>query len=160
MRLFGWLSKRAEKTPVEIATDELNEFLARLNRTEERNLGIVARQVAHIALQWHEKGVYFHEPDETLRSSPGILWILEEEIIQLQRHGRQSEAPGRLVWAHTLRAVKIPEIRGLAVEMWGYINRGFGYALDPDLIAEEYMTDTLLDVRIVFLQVPIGFEKR
>jgi len=44
--------------------------------------------------------------------------------------------------------------------MWGYIDRGFGYALNPDLIAEEYTTGTLLDVRIVFLQVPIGFEKR
>jgi hypothetical protein len=159
MRLFGWLSKTAKKTPVEIATDELNEFLTRLKGTEERNLGIVARQVAHVALQWHEKGIYLHEPAEALRSSPGLLWTLEEEIIQLQRHGRQSEAPGRIVWAHTLRAAKIPEIKGAAVEMWGHINRGFGYALNSDLIAEEYMAGGLLDVRLVFLQVPTGFEK-
>src|ERR1700716_2311661 len=33
-----------------------------------------------------------HEPAEALRSSPGLLWTLEEEIIQSQRHGRQSEA--------------------------------------------------------------------
>ena len=111
MRLIGWLSKTAKKTPVEIATDELNEFLTRLKGTEERNLGIVARQVAHVALQWHEKGIYLHEPAEALRSSPGLLWTLEEEIIQLQRHGRQSEAPGRIVWAHTLRAAKIPSCR-------------------------------------------------
>ena len=155
MRLFGWLSKRAERTPVEIATNEINEFLVRLNRTEERNLGIIARQVAHIALQWHEKGVYLHEPEQALRASPGIIWTLEEEVIRAQR-----PVPGHMVWAHTLRAVKIPEIRGLAIEMWGYIDRGFGYALNPDLIAEEYTTGTLLDVRIVFLQVPIGFEKR
>ena len=62
MRLFGWLSKTAKKTPVEIATDELNEFLTRLKGTEERNLGIVARQVAHIALQWHEKVSTFRSP--------------------------------------------------------------------------------------------------
>jgi hypothetical protein len=155
MRLFGWLSKRAERTTVEVATDEINEFLVRLNRTEEKNLGIIARQVAHIALQWHEKGVYLHEPEQALRASPGIIWTLEEEVIRAQR-----PVPGYMVWAHTLRAVKIPEIRGLAVEMWGYIDRGFGYAFNADLIAEEYTTGTLLDVRIVFLQVPIGFEKR
>jgi hypothetical protein len=154
MRLFGWLSKTAEKTPVEIATDELNEFLKRLQGTEERNLGIVARQVAHIALQWHEKGVNLQEPEETLRSSPGILWTFEEEVIRAQQ-----PVPGYIVWAHTFRAVKIPEIRGLAVEMWGYLNRGFGYALNSDLIAEEYVAGALLDVRIVFLQVPTGFEK-
>jgi hypothetical protein len=43
--------------------------------------------------------------------------------------------------------------------MWGYLNRGFGYALNSDLIAEEYVAGALLDVRIVFLQVPTGFEK-
>ena len=48
---------------------------------------------------------------------------------------------------------------GVAVEMWGYLNRGFGYALNSDLIAEEYVAGALLDVRIVFLQVPTGFEK-
>jgi hypothetical protein len=159
MRLFGWLSKTAKKTPAKIATDEVNEFLTRLKGTEERHLGIVARQVAHIALRWHEKGVYLHEPEEALRSSPGMLWTLEEEIIQMQRHGRQSDVPGRIVWAHTLRAIKIPEIKGMAVEMWGHINRGFGYALNSDLIAEEYITGALLDVRLVFLRVPTGFEK-
>ena len=82
MGLFGWLSKTAEKTPVEIATYELN----------------VARQVAHIALQWHEKGVNLQEPEETLRSSPGILWTFEEEVIRAQQ-----PVPGYIVWAHTFQ---------------------------------------------------------
>ena len=89
-----------------------------------------------------------------MSASPGIIWTLEEEVIRAQR-----PVPGYMVWAHTLRAAKIPEIKGAAVEMWGHINRGFGYALNSDLIAEEYMAGGLLDVRLVFLQVPTGFEK-
>jgi hypothetical protein len=158
MRLFDWFSKRVERPASEVAADELNQFLARLKGIEEQHRGMVARQVAHIAFQYHRKGICLHEPQEALRAAPRLLWTLEEEIIQLQKGGRQAEAPGRMVWVHTLRAVNIPEIHGLATEMWSYIERGFDYALDSRLSFEETIAGTSLDVRIVFLRVPTGFE--
>jgi hypothetical protein len=158
MHLFG-PSKRTKRLPAEVAADELNQFLERLRGIEERNLGFVARQVAHVAFQCHRNGICLHEPEKALKTAPSILWTLEEQVIQLKKRGRQVEVPGTMVWVHTLRAVNIPEIRGLAVEMWTYIERSFNYALDPHLITKESMTGSSLDVRIFFLRVPDGFER-
>jgi hypothetical protein len=128
MGFLGWVRKKTDRWVSNRATDELNQFLIRLKGMSDEELGLVAAQAAHTSAAMSEAGIDLQDPHATLLTHPRILSDLTTAVIELQKRGRQVQAPGLLVWVHTLRAVARLELRYLAKEMWRQIARGFPWA--------------------------------
>jgi hypothetical protein len=121
---------------------ELTEFLNALRKADVFSLGTVAAQATDVASRQANSSNYsinLRYPREALRLNPRLLWELEEEVITLQKAGRQVDAPGTIVWVHTLRAEQVPELRPAVNEMWQIIGKGTGYI---NAAAREYSQST------------------
>jgi hypothetical protein len=125
----------------------------------DEELGLVAAQVARTSAAMNEEGIDLHDPHATLLKRPRILWDLTTAVIELQKQGRQVQAPGLLVWVHTLRAEARLELRYLAKEMWQQLERGFPSAEDA---AVQYASIFGGEWRTIdrFLRIPKHFDAK
>jgi hypothetical protein len=147
------------------AAAELSEFLTRMMEADGPVLGLTAMQAADVAARLYaDTGgeIDLRSPRAALASRPALLAELIEAVIQLQKAGRQSEAPGTIVWVNTLRAELMPELRPSAKQMWSLISRrGFLY-----VEAEEARARLLYEQKTwylsanIFRVVPEGFDER
>jgi len=143
------------------ARGELSEFLARIMEADGPVLGLTAVQAADVAARLYadtDGELDLRSPRAALASRPALLYELTEAVIQLQKAGRQSEAPGTMVWVNTLRAELMPELRPSVAEMSSMIGgRGFLYAAEEATRYEEKTGRSLSNYNIIFQVVPEGY---
>jgi hypothetical protein len=120
MGLIDWLQRKADagavsyKVDEKLAAAELSEFLGYVRRAEGPALALTGILTAEVAARLYTETngkVDLRMPSHALSARPKLLWELIEGVIQLQRAGRQIEAPGKIMWTHTLRAAAhlVPE---------------------------------------------------
>jgi hypothetical protein len=88
---------------------------------------LLAVQAADVAARLHAETdgeVDLRVPPTALAWRPALLTELTEGVIQLQNSGRQFEAPGSIIWVHTLRAALMPELRPSVKKTWSLARRG------------------------------------
>jgi hypothetical protein len=138
---------------------ELSEFLDLLRKADNGAHGIVAAQATDVASRIAEASGFqidLRYPAAALAQRPALLWELEEEVISMQKAGRQADAPGTIAWVHTLRAEQVPELRPAANEMWKIIGKGTGYMREAAYAYHQKTSHPLLSYSDLGLVYSIG----
>lgn len=118
------------KSDSKIAKDQLETFLRHLEQCPPQNLGLTVAMVEHFANMQATFGQDFYDPSSVMESCPETLpWIIDEAH-RLQSNGLAAVAAGWIIWVHTFKAVKFPELKPLAKQMWRHLSTGFPYAHD------------------------------
>jgi hypothetical protein len=150
--IFGLFQKSEEK----LASNQLDNFVGMLRDIQSSDLGLTCALVEHFANSYVIVGKDFYDPDNLMKTKPETLGWAIQEIHRLQASGLSVVASGWMVWAHTFRATKFPNLRTKAKEMWVLLSEGFPFA--------HKHTETLVSVIGFALNVdrpdrfPKGFE--
>jgi hypothetical protein len=158
MGLLSWFDQKIERRRSDRAADQLDQFVIRLKGFDDRELGLVAACVGYTCQTMLKFGINLMRPGEALLANPTLQTELSRIVLSLQRSGRAMRAPGIMVWVHTLRAEQRIELRHLAKQMWGEIERGFPHALDASWDFER-LTGKCIPVLPGMIGVPIGYRR-
>jgi hypothetical protein len=161
MPLRDWIFGKSDASTVDRkrTINELSEFMKLLAEADGLTLGMAAVQAADVASRLYgDTEIELHSPRTALETRPSLLTELTENIIQLQKAGRQFEAVGYIVWMNTLRAELIPEVRPTVKQMWSLIDRGGRMYVETALMQFEEVTGRRMLSNDLFRGVPEGFE--
>jgi len=129
---IDWLCRRSDRNR---ATTETSTFLARIKEVDGMPLALTMVQAEDVASRLYADTngkIDLLRPHAALASRPTLIWELTEAVIQLQAAGRQTEAPGTIMWVATLRAEMFPSIRPLVKELWSLVMSG-GFHFAPEV---------------------------
>jgi hypothetical protein len=150
--IFG-LFKKSENA---LAKEQLEAFLKLMKGCEAQDLGLTAALVEHFANAYVAVGKDFYNPAELMRTRPETLGHAISEVQRLQLSGLQVVASGWMIWAHTFRATKFPDLVPAARQMWKYLSGGFPFARAQAGTLEPILGFVLLVEHPE--RFPIGFE--
>jgi hypothetical protein len=167
MPLFGWAKRKLEVASASAMKDDIGRFIAGLRGADDYEIGsmIVLANSLRIKLlnmgKIPEAALDFSIPrdDDTQLQCDLCSVTLANAIKQFQKMGQPTDAFSAMVWLHSVRALNIPEIRGLGREMWGQLSRGFPYVDEPLWEMKGLVGDRLpvgLEHELMF--VPRGLE--
>jgi hypothetical protein len=109
---------------------EIQTFIDGLRAVDSEELGLVVAQAAHWRSKIEAEGIPISDPIAVHGADPTVVLSLIRIVQQMQRQNRQHEAPGLMVWVHSLRAGNSFELRNKAREMWSQLARGFPHAVE------------------------------
>jgi hypothetical protein len=161
MSLRDWIFGRSDPVAADRkrTINELSEFMKLLAEADGVTLGMAAAQAADVASRLYgDTEIELHSPREALEMRPSLLTEVTENVIQLQKAGRQFEAVGWIVWMNTLRAELIPEVRPTVKQMWSRIDKGGHKYVDSALTQFEEVTGRRMLSNDLFRGIPEGFE--
>lgn len=117
-----WISKSDRK--------QAEAFVSILRGMDGADMGLTVALTYHQAAQVKAtSGLDFFRPVELIFENPTMIYALSSKVVKLQKSGDQVIASSLMPWVHTFRATQNPDIRLLAREMWGHLERGFPHAV-------------------------------
>lgn len=125
---MGLLTKWKLARYLRIQERELSSFTAQLSEMDGPEIGVVVALATDTRNQLEESGFLLSDPIVAYTVDPEIPSALNEMIRTLQAEGRPQEAAAVMVWLHTSRVGARLELRPLARQMWGQLERGFPHA--------------------------------
>lgn len=140
--LGNWLRRRIQRAGVKGAITDLERFVVGLRRQSPEDIGMLVAVATILRVNLRSEGKL---PDEVLRlgtlvpqdKQADTQWYVSRLIRRFQKMKRPSDAAGAMVWLHSLRAYAYPEVRLLARQMWGELERGFPHAFDALRFIEQ-----------------------
>ena len=163
--MFGsWRKRRAQLNAVRDATADLERFVLSLKGQSADELGMLVAIAAVIRMNMRQEG---RLPDEAL--GVGVpLSDDQQDAIQAnmsrltrewQKMNQPTDAAGGMVWLHSLRASRYPEVRLLGRQMWGELQRGFPTAFQAfDFIEKATQKPLPLGCLQASQFIPVGLE--
>ncbi len=124
---MDWFTRKFEKWATSKQREELTTFVAMLKAMDGDELGLLVAGATHARHVLEGLGHDVMNPIEYVVKNPGFPLTVTQTIQDYQKAGRPQEAASLMVWAHTLRGAVRLELRGLAREMWGELERGFDH---------------------------------
>lgn len=120
--LKKWISRSDRK--------QAEAFVSILRGMDGADMGMTVALTYHQAARFEAtSSLDFFNPVELIFEHPTIIYALSSKIVELQKSGDQVIASSLMPWLHTFRATQNPDIRLLAREMWGHLERGFPHAV-------------------------------
>lgn len=116
-----------------VQKSELSSFTNQLSQMDSDEIGMVVALVADSRNRLEKVGFLLGDPIGTHAFKPETPSALNGMIQSLQAEGRLQEAAALMVWLHTARVGARLELRPLARQMWGQLERGFPYAKDASI---------------------------
>jgi hypothetical protein len=141
---MGFFSRKIDKWAVKTQANEMSDFVSKLESMDGEDIGFVLAMAAHYR-NGLSSGQELMNPIAFAAINPTAALQLNRAIRDLQKHGRQSEAAGVMIWLHTTRAASSLELRGLGRKMWRELERGFSHVGKGAAIFFN-MTGIILDV--------------
>jgi len=152
---MSWLSNKFEQWAVNGLKEELSTFVNALKSMDGQEIGFIVALATNGRHVFEEKEHNLMDPIVCASKDPEAIFLLIRLKRDMQKRGRFHVVPALMVWIHTIRAAMHIELRGLAREMWGQLERGFPY------VEESAFTAFNLDGRLLKIdgadQFPIGF---
>jgi hypothetical protein len=145
------------------AMKELSKYHDRVlqHSANKSAMALTTIQAADVAARYYQDTdgkTNLLKPRAALVSNPQILWQITEAVIQLQKAGRQGEAPGFHLWGFTLRAVLMPEQQPRMKEIWTLIQKaGFLYWSEVEATYSSICGVPLAKDNLLFRRIPEGF---
>jgi hypothetical protein len=134
--LRNWFkSKRSVSiASVRDATGDLERFLLALKGMSDEEIGTLVAMAAVLRMELREQNLF---PDAALgvgtplpeREQGTLQANLSRMVLDLQKNNSPN-AGAAMVWLHSLRAFRYPEVRLLGRQMWGELERGFPHVLE------------------------------
>jgi hypothetical protein len=157
-------SKRSlQLATIRDATADLERFLLALKGMSGPELGMVVAVAATIRIELRQQNLF---PDEALgvgmplpESQQAALQAnLSRMVFDLQKQNAPTTA-GAMVWLHSLRAFRYPEVRLLGRQMWGELQRGFSHLSEAFQFMENAVRQPLpAGARQASQFIPVGLE--
>lgn len=126
----NWLKRRIQLVQIRNGTQDLERFLLSLEGMSDEELGYLVGLASVLRCNFRRLGFL---PDAAIgvglplprEEQANALWELSKLVRALQSENQLTDAGGAMVWLHTLRALKFPELRSLGRKMWRELARGF-----------------------------------
>lgn len=128
---------------------QIDDYLLKLRGMDGSEIGGVVALAAHMRNRFlNEKGLDFLMPHVVTAADPSLVMTLSRTAKDFQKMGQMGliNAAALILWVHTLRATKNPNIRMKGREMWGELARGFPH-IEEGARLFEMMTGETLDLR-------------
>lgn len=163
--MFGsWLKRRAQLNAVRDATADLERFVLSLKGQSADELGMLVAIAAVMRMNMRQEG---RLPDEALGvgvplsddQQDAIQANMSRLIREWQKMNQPTDAAGGMVWLHSLRAYRYPEVRLLGRQMWGELQRGFPTVFEAfDFIEKATQKPLPLGCLQASQFIPVGLE--
>lgn len=135
--VFYWLKKSQSGTSNDLLNAalseklqeyELQDFMTYLKSLDNETLGLTV-VLATLARQQikEEMGLDVINPEQSIKSSPKIIYTLSSYTEKLQKEGNLAMAGAYMVWVHTLRASVNPQLRDEMKAAWLLLREGFPF---------------------------------
>ncbi|PMY37356.1 hypothetical protein C1Y35_19940 [Pseudomonas sp. GW456-L14] len=116
-----------------IQESEISSFIAQLSQMDADEIGLVVALAADTRNRLEDAGFLLSDPIGAYTVQPETPSALNRMIRTLQTEGRLQEAAAVMVWLHTSRVGARLELRLLARQMWGQLERGFPHAEEASM---------------------------
>jgi hypothetical protein len=126
----NWLKKRTDAAAVRAVAADINKFIVSLQQHSDEEIGMIVALATIVRINLRAAEVL---PDAALGHgaplSPSEQARVETQVARFVRRLQKTEQPrdtaGALIWVHSLRAFRYPELRVLGRHMWTELERGF-----------------------------------
>lgn len=130
---MGLFTKWKLSRYLRIQEREISSFTAQLSQMDSAEIGVVVALATDTRNRLEDAGFLLSDPIVAYTVDPETPSTLNEMIRTLQAEGRIQEAAAVMVWLHTSRVGARLELRPLARQMWGQLERGFPHAEDASM---------------------------
>lgn len=130
---MGLFTKWKLSRYLRIQESEISSFTAQLSQMDSAEIGVVVALTADTRNRLEDAGFLLSDPIVAYTINPETPSALSGMIKTLQAEGRLQEAAAVMVWLHTSRVGARLELRPLARQMWGQLERGFPHAEDASM---------------------------
>lgn len=130
---MGLLTKWKLSRYLRIQEREISSFTTQLSQMDGDEIGVVVALATDTRNRLEDAGFLLNDPIVAYTVDPDTPSALNEMIKTLQAEGRLQEAAAVMVWLHTSRVGARLELRPLARQMWGQLERGFPHAEDASM---------------------------
>jgi len=140
--LGNWFKRRAQLASIKAVTADIERFILSLRGQSDEENGMLVAIAAIVRVNLRADNLL---PDEALGIGTPLAETAQAEVQlrmsqlvqQFQKHNQLSDAAAAMVWLHSLRAFRYPEVRPLGRQMWGELGRGFPHIFDAFRLIEE-----------------------
>jgi len=133
MKKMGLFTKWKLSRYLRIQESEISSFTAQLSQMDSAEIGVVVALTTDTRNRLEDAGFLLSDPIVAYTINPETPSALSGMIKTLQAEGRLQEAAAVMVWLHTSRVGARLELRPLARQMWGQLERGFPHAEDASM---------------------------
>jgi hypothetical protein len=133
MKKMGLFTKWKLSRYLRIQESEISSFTAQLSQMDSAEIGVVVALTTDTRNRLEDAGFLLSDPIVAYTINPETPSSLSGMIKTLQAEGRLQEAAAVMVWLHTSRVGARLELRPLARQMWGQLERGFPHAEDASM---------------------------
>lgn len=130
---MGLFTKWKLSRYLRIQESEISSFTAQLSQMDSAEIGVVVALTTDTRNRLEDAGFLLSDPIVAYTINPETPSSLSGMIKTLQAEGRLQEAAAVMVWLHTSRVGARLELRPLARQMWGQLERGFPHAEDASM---------------------------
>jgi hypothetical protein len=161
--LRNWFKTNRKLATVRNAKADLERFLLTLKGMSDGEIGTIVALAAILRIELRQQNLF---PDEALGVGMPLPEMeqntlqanLARMVVDLQTKN-DPRTGGAMVWLHSLRAFRYPEVRLLGRQMWGELERGFLHVFDAFRFIEETVGQPLPSGAIQASQfIPVGLE--
>lgn len=130
---MGLFTKWKLSRYLRIQEREISSFTAQLSQMDGDEIGLVVALATDTRNRLEDAGFLLSDPIAAYTVDPETPSALKEMIRTLQAEGRLQEAAALMVWLHTSRVGTRLELRPLARQMWGQLERGFPHVEEASM---------------------------
>ena len=126
------IKNKASDFITNIQRKELQNFITLLENADDEEVGLaLAISVNFANLYRTNTGIDLFDPAVALIQKPDLTLEITRTIEEAQDKGNPLISSQLMVWAHTLRSINNPQLRGLGRDLWGILlSRGVDHAYD------------------------------
>ncbi len=118
--MFNWIKKKS----VQVQKREAETFLNNIKSMDSEELGPLIVLVLDQRNNLLETGMDLMRPFECVEIKPDFSFLLSSALKERQKSGDYILVAAGMVWLHTVRAACSPELRQVARDIWGELERG------------------------------------
>ena len=154
------IKNKAKDIFVEQQRKELSDYITLLRNADDEEVGLALAASLNFAYYFQtETTIDLFEPGTALMVQPDLAFQFAKQIEEAQASGNVVDSTQKMVWAHTLRAWKDGQLRGLGRELWGeLISRGMTHVGDHKESIEMFTGKPAMLQRLG--DVPVGLMPR
>lgn len=157
---MGWFFNKIEKKMLSTMREEMENFRDSLKGMSDQEIGHLLALVNHLRIKYESIG---HKPLEPL-TYPDQNSEFQHQLFAAVKKSQQNGQAGlqvaaaTMVWLHTTRAGKYPELRYIGQAIWQELQRGFPL-VEQAAASNLYATGMML-VTFEATRFPVGMEPR
>jgi hypothetical protein len=123
--MLGWIKRKVQIASLKSQNEDIDRFIAGVRGADALQVGMIVAVATTHRNVLLSKGINLLDPIEAMERHPFFLLQLGGFIRDVQKRNRPEEAPGWMVWLHTIRAAITPELRFKGRILWKELARGF-----------------------------------